>query len=235
MLTFIVGFLSSLLATAAYVALAFLFRNKLGDFFRRAVYQVLGIGIDAVYPNLEAFEGELAKLCSSSSEIKVLSFRGSGGCRFLFHNRNELKNKRVEVLVVNPYTPAGLKWIGDREREVRAAGYYERNEKEAIIPYPDMVKTSIRDLHVLRTSITGLKIYLYESQAIWTMYIFDNKVGFLGGYTTENLGRFGAYYKVSGKNVLLEIALRHFQYLRDCCATEYDSEGKPAATTSVLA
>lgn len=219
---FILGFLSSILASVTYVLLGFLFKNRIQGFIQRSFYQLLGMGIDGVYPSLEIFEPELSKLCKTSSQISVLAFRGSGGCKFLYTNRKELKNKHIEVLIIDPFDKKGQYWIAQRENEVTVSGYYDTNEREAIVPYLQMVKNSVRDLSILQDLVDDLKIYLYNSKAIWTMYIFDNKIGFLGGYTAENLGRLGSYYKVSGKNLLLDISIRHFEYLRDHCSVLYE-------------
>lgn len=215
------NFLGSLLASITILIAMFIFRNRIKRRMQIAFYNLIGLGIEAVYKNLNEFSAELDRLCTSSSNIQVLSFRGAKSCSFLFKNRNMLVDKNVEVIMVNPFSKKGQKWIEQREKEVDKIGYFEMGEREATMSYLDQVKLSVKDLASLGENIKNFHLYLHHSQAIWSLYIFDNKIGYIGGYTMDNLGRSGIYYKLSGNNYLLKLMIRQYEYVRDHCSKEY--------------
>lgn len=211
--SYLIGIFSSLSATAVTALLVIIFRGRIIYTFRRLYYQLVGIGIDAAYEDVEEFEAELSRLCIISERIYVLSFRGALGCQFLFKNGSKLRGKRIEVLLADPYTEEGIRWIQERENETRAL---DRNRLEDFESYADTIKKSLGQFQTLDSRFAlNLHVYMYRSRAVWAMYIFDDKVAFIGGYTKHNLGSHSTYYKVSGKSLLLDIGIRHYEYLRD--------------------
>ena len=156
-----------------------------------------------------------------TSNIKVVTFRGAKSCDFLFKNRNEISDKNVEVIIVNPFNKEGKKWIEEREKEVDEIGYYNMGEREATKSYIDRVKSSVETLSSLGKNIDKFHLYLHNSPAIWSLYIFDNKIGFIGGFTKDKLARLEKFYKLSGENHLLKVIIRQYEYVRDHCSEEY--------------
>jgi hypothetical protein len=208
MTEFVVGVVSSLVASAVIVMATWFFSERIRGWAASVVSRVTGLGILTTYPTQAAANAEMGRELARARWVKVFTGRGNELTRESFETVWQQVGRRisrVQILLPDPATVTlPDSWLARREAEVAIVDDAFRGGILA-----SQIATNVAYLGRKLNSHQGSELRLYDFPHLCRLIVTD-RVAFMTLYRDAEHGRNSPCLLVRRPGLLYDFALRVF-------------------------
>lgn len=211
---FVLGVLSSLVATVLTLAGGWLGSKRLRHWQVRVLSRLTGVGVQRSYASQKLANADLDADLAKARWVKVLAGRGNELTRDSFQGiwqGSEQRLESVQILLPDP-GKRGTSYLSIRDAETRS---FDSGFRPGLLA--QQVKANIDYIKTVESAHGNIELRLFDFQNICRIIITD-QIAYFTVYPSADHGRNGPCLVFSHPGILYEFALRMFSVTWDRAA-----------------